>query len=369
MGAPAALTAILTALPPPHNRDYVFLYLGVVAVLGMTLGVAPALVAAATSFLFVDWFLVLPLHTLSISDEQDLVNLVVFFSTAGLVGTLGSRRRDSQLRAEALARELHAANQSLERLNREQAEAATVAVRLARTEQQVRLLAESDRVRREFLATVSHELRTPLAAILTLSTAMAGRSDLPDDGRRDAARIAAQARRLNRLVGDMLDMARIEGNTLDLHLGPVDLGDAVESAVERLRHVAPEREVHVRVDSDLSVMADWDRLGQVLDNLLGNADHFAPPGTPIDVEATSGARDLVVLRVVDGGPGIPTEEREHVFERFVRGPAESEHAGTGLGLAIVRGLVEAQAGRVWVDDTDDGAGTCISVALPAAPEG
>jgi two-component system sensor histidine kinase KdpD len=114
------------------------------------------------------------------------------------------------------------------------------------------------------------------------------------------------------------------------------------------------------------VVADWDRLGQVLDNLFLNAARFAPEGTPI-VARAGPAGDDVVLRVIDRGPGIPDDLREHVFDRFVRGPDAGE-SGTGLGLAIVRGLVEAQAGRVWVEDVENGgAGACLAFSLPAAP--
>jgi len=367
VGAPAALTALLVQVGGGQPRDYVFLYLGIVAALGVAWGLVAALLAAAASFLLVDYFFVQPLHTFTIASGEDVINLVVFFTAAGVVGGLGSRRRTSQLRAEALTRQVQAANQELARMSREQAEAAKVAVRLARTEQQVRLLEESDRVRREFLATVSHELRTPLAGVLTATTVLAGRRELPAVVRDDAASIAEQARRLNRLVADMLDMARIEGNTLDLHLEHVDLGQAVVAAVDRLHQHAPGRAVDVEVADDVLVVADWDRLGQILDNLLLNADRFAPAGTPLTVRAESGARDMVLVRVVDRGPGIAEELRDHVFERFVRGTAGDDGTGTGLGLAIVRGLVEAQAGRAWVDEPEGGLGTCIAFNLPAAP--
>jgi K+-sensing histidine kinase KdpD len=367
VGGPVALTALLLNAGGGRPREYIYLYLGMVAALGVTQGLLPALIAAAASFLLVDYYFVAPFHTLTIASEEDVVNLVVFFSVAGVVGGLGSRRRRAQLRAEALTRELQRANTELARLSREQAEAAAVAVRLARTEQQVRLLEESDRVRREFLATVSHELRTPLAGVLTASTVLVGRRELPASVRDDAASIAEQARRLNRLVGDMLDMARIEGNTLDLRLDHVDLTDAVVAAVDRLHQHSPQLAVETDVPPDTVVVADWDRLGQILDNLLLNAARFAPQGTPVMVRAEPGARGMVVVRVIDRGPGIPDDLRDHVFERFVRGAGEVDSGGTGLGLAIVRGLVEAQAGRVWIDGPDGGAGTSIAFSLPAAP--
>ncbi len=122
------------------------------------------------------------MHTLQFADTTDLVNLAIFFGMAGIVGTLGSRRRAAQFRAESLARELQQANIEL--------------ARLAETERQVRLLEETDRLRREVLANVSHELRTPMASLLTGTTTLLRRRSLPDDLRPDIDSLAIEARRL-----------------------------------------------------------------------------------------------------------------------------------------------------------------------------
>lgn len=366
-----ALTGILSHAQSGQSRDYAFLYLALVAALGLFSGLASSLVAAAVSFLCVDYFFVPPVHQFTISDETDLVNLLVFFGAAGLVGGLSSRRRRAQLEAEALARHLRQANAEMERMSREQADAARTAVRLARTEQQVRVLEEGDRLRRELLQNVSHELRTPLASILTGATAALDKPDAGDQHETLSA-IAAQARRLNRLVGDMLDMARIEGGALDLSLDEMDMGEAATAAAERLRGFSPDRSVDVEVlRRPVDVVADWDRVGQVMDNLLMNADRFAPPGTPIEVRITPGARGTVVTEVTDHGPGVAPELRERIFERFVgMRPADrdgrTELGGTGIGLAIARGLVEAQAGRLWFDDPEPGGtGARFAFSLPA----
>ncbi|HEV7677164.1 MAG TPA: ATP-binding protein [Candidatus Dormibacteraeota bacterium] len=387
VAGPGALTAILVPLSAGQSRDYVFLYLALVAALGVTLGLWPALLAAGVSFLCVDYFFVQPLHTLSIANQTDLVNLVVFFGVAGLVGGLGSRRRSAQMQAEALTLQMRALNDELERRNREVAESAALSVRLAQSQQQVRLLEETDRIRRDFLANVSHELRTPLGSVLTGTTALAGRGDLPAGAGDELLAIAAETRRLARLVGDMLDMTRIDGDALDLQLDGVDVASAVESAVDRMHRTHPQRTVEWRPpEGDVTVVADWDRLGQVLDNLLGNADRFAPRDTPITLRAAPGSRAMVVFHVIDHGPGIADEIRDRVFERFIRGPRPAEGAasgegrdgqagddvvaatasGTGLGLAIVKGLVEAQGGRVWLDEPPEGGGASFAFTLPAA---
>ena len=367
--APVAATLALLPLSGSVSRDYIFIYLAIVAILAVASGILPALVAAATSFLLVDWFFVPPLHTLTITDQTDVVNLLVFFGAAGLVGGLGSRRRRAQLNAEALSAELRRANVDLARLNQEQAETAAVAVRLARTEQQVHALEETDRLRAELLANVSHELRTPLATILTGTTGLRDDPALPAGKRGEVESIVVETQRLARLVSDMLDMARIEGHALRLHLGDVDLREAIEAAAERLHRSSPERPVTVDIDQPVEVIADWARLGQVLDNLISNADRHAPPGAPSEVEATPGKRSMVVVRVIDKGPGVPVEQRQRIFERFVRSEAEKEagaQTGTGLGLAIVRGIIEAHAGRVWVDEPRDGEGGRFAFTLPAA---
>lgn len=348
VAGPPALTAVLVRVGS-DKRDYVFLFLALIAVAGVVRGIWPALTAAVISFPLLDYFFTVPYNTLTISDPADVVNLVVFVLTAVLVGALASRRRQAQLNAEALGRQLRNANAELVRLNQEQAEAAQSALRLARSEQQVRALEETDRLRRELLANVSHELRTPLATILAEAT---------DKG---LTTIAAQARRLEALVNDMLDMARIEGGALELQLEPVQLDDAVASAVDRLHQTSPRR----RVDWDATavqapVLADWKRLGQILDNLLVNADRHAPGDTPVTVSAVDEG-DLVALLVEDEGPGVPSELRDRVFDRFVSGGG-----GSGLGLAIVKGLVEAHAGSVTLEERD-GSGAAFRITLPKAP--
>lgn len=372
---PAALTAVLTPLPGAEQRDYVYLYLGLVAILGLLSGLGAALICAAISFLLVDYFFVVPFHTLTIGDTSDVVNLMVFFAVALAVGGLGSRRRRTQLEAQGLAAEIRAANTELERLRREQNETAAVAVRLARAEQHVQLLEASDRVRSELLANVSHELRTPLGSILTGATDLLESRRLPDEVRTEVEALVGEARRLGRLVADLLDMARIEGHVLTLNATEIDLGEAIEAASARLHLASPAREVEVKLPpGGLEVLADWDRLGQILDNLLQNADRHAPSETPITVEALPGRRSMVVTRVIDQGPGVAEEDRERIFERFVRGGdgrgdvdgGSTSPAGTGLGLAIVRGLVEAHAGRVWIEEPEPGQGGRFAFTLPAA---
>lgn len=352
---PVALTAVLVAGNLGNSRDYVFVYLGVVAVLGLASGLPEALLAAGVSFLLVDFFFVRPVHTFQFAGTPDLINLAIFFGTAGIVGTLGSRRRSAQLRAERLARELREANAEL--------------ARLAERERLFIELEQTERLRRQVLANVSHELRTPLAGILTGATSLLRRRSLPDDVRPEIGSLATEARRLDRLVSDLLDMTRIEGGIVDLRPAEVDVAEAVEASISRLRSRSGDRRVVLDAPPPVpEVIADWQRLAQVLDNLLDNADRLSPPAGEIHVSVSPISEHRVVIRVRDDGPGVPVELRDHIFERFVRG-ADSRanpNAGMGLGLPIVRGLVEAQGGHVWLEDSAPGSGACFAFSLPAA---
>ena len=377
---PVVLTAVLLRLGGAEKRDYIFLYLALVAVLGVLRGLWPALAAAASSFLLVDFFFVPPVGTFTIADEQDIVNLLAFVATAGGVGLLASQRRRVLVHAEALARNLRQTNAELARLNKEQAAAAQAALTVARSQEQIRALQEVDRSRRELLANVSHELRTPLGTILAESTSPLTTSDrapapdlrlIVEEAERRLDAIAREAQRLKALVDDMLDLAVIEAGTLELRLEPVRLADAIQAAVERLHRTSPGRTVEWREESaDLDVLADWGRLLQVLDNLLANADRFGPADTSVEVQVFPDGPGLVAVRVRDHGPGVSPEIRPRLFERFVHGPAgegAAQPAGTGLGLAIVRGLVEAHAGAVALEEVD-GPGASFRFTLPMVDE-
>jgi K+-sensing histidine kinase KdpD len=364
--APPLLTVALDRLPPADARAYVFLYLGIVASLGLLTGLIPALIAAALSSVLADYFFVPPINSLSLANPGDLIYLVIFFATAGAVGGVAAQRRRSTIEARALSRTLSEANVELERLYRDQAAAARTAVRLAQIQQQVSALRDADRIRRELLQNVSHELRTPLASILTGATVLLARKDLSVTVHDGLTGIVTQSRRLDRLVGDMLDLARIEGHALELRLEATDVGAAAEAAAARLRTTRPERTVSVVTEPGwVEAVADWDRLGQVLDNLLVNADRYAPAGTPIEIHVAPGVRGTVVTRVIDHGPGVPADMRDRIFERFVR-DEQSSAEGTGLGLSIVSGIIEAHAGRVWLDDPEPGGGAVFAFTLPAA---
>lgn len=365
VAAPILLTILLLLLGGGVSRNYVFLFLIVVAVIALLGPFWAGLLSAGLSFLLMDFFFVNPRGALTIADPDDLIDLILFFGTATLIGLLEWRRSKARLAAESLSRQLQLANADLIRLNREEAMAAQAAIRLARTEQQVATLRESDRYRRELLANVSHDLRTPIATILTRSTAAARGSEPPEPS---LEIISDEARRLDDLVRDLLDMTRIESGALELELEPIRLVEAIEAAAERLKRRAPDRKVVAADDprsAGVEVLADWARLGQILDNLLWNADRYSAAATPIEVRIDLDDPEFAGVRVIDHGPGVAPDLRERLFHRFVRGDTErSNPQGTGLGLAIVRGLVEAQAGEVSLDPQRPGEGASFRFTLP-----
>ena len=363
VGGPAALTAALGAL---HigSREYVFAYMGVVGLLGFTYGLGPALVCAAASFLFVDYYFVAPVYVFTLVDEQDAFNLTSLVAAAVLV----SRRRSHQLRAEAVAAMLEDANSELAQLNREQAAAAAARLDLALAHERLESMARTERMRQEFLADVSHDLRTPITSIITAGTAALEDQGLLPETRQSLNAGIAEAWRLNRLVRDMLDMATIDEHAVDLELEVLDLEAVVRSAADRLDADRAAPRVEIDLNAEILVMADWQRLAQVMDNLLSNADRFAPPHTSIRVTAAPDLNsEQALIRVRDHGPGVSDDLRESVFDRFVKG--DDSKGGTGLGLAIVRGLIEAHGGSIELEPADDWPGASFVFTLPLAAGG
>lgn len=225
-------------------------------------------------------------------------------------------------------------------------------------------LEQSHLVEQQFLMSVSHDLRTPLTSIRGYADALA---DGAGDPARAAAVIGAESRRLERLVADLLDLAKLQASTFSLHPEPVDLGQLALVAVQGFEPDAAERGLNVAALpplGPLTVSADHDRLGQVTANLIENALKYAASSVQVAM-----ARDgeWAVLTVRDDGEGIDPRDLPHVFDRLYtarRRPARAE-TSSGLGLAIVKQLVEAMGGHVWVT-SELGTGTTFGIRLPAS---
>jgi len=226
--------------------------------------------------------------------------------------------------------------------------------------------AAGERRLRRFVADAAHELRTPLTSLRGYAE-LYRQGALKDDTAVTNAmgRIESEGARMARLVDDLLLLARLDQDR-GLERTPVDLGEIVRDAVEDFRVVAPDRTATLAVEPGAMVSGDRMRLRQIVDNLLSNVRTHTPAGTPVNVSVAR-TPSGVVLRVVDSGPGIDTEDQERIFERFWRAdPARTRsRGGSGLGLAIVSSLVDAHDGAIALE-SEPGKGAAFTVTLPLA---
>ncbi|MAT97173.1 MAG: two-component sensor histidine kinase [Anaerolineaceae bacterium] len=236
--------------------------------------------------------------------------------------------------------------------------------RLAEQARQAHLLSETEKLQTALLNAISHDLRTPLAAITgVLSSLHDDDALLSQEARHEMVSTAwEEARRLNRLVGNLLDMTRLESGALKVVCQPSDVEDLVGATLAQMPNRVTGRILQIEIPTGLPLIdIDFTLMVQVLVNLLDNAMKYAPPEEPITIQASQEG-DEVILAVKDRGPGLPEAELEHVFDRFFRVNAEGI-SGTGLGLSIAKGIVEAHNGRIWAENRQEG-GAAFSLALP-----
>jgi Na+/proline symporter/nitrogen-specific signal transduction histidine kinase len=265
----------------------------------------------------------------------------------------------SQIRAHS--RELEEKSQSLERATAE----------LRQANEQLKSL---DRLKDDFMSSVTHELRTPLTSIRALAEILRDEPAMDSCQRQQFVQIiVGETERLSRLVNQVLDMAKIESGHAQWHNTSLDMRALLEQAVATTAEAFRERGCEVELVMPPSVppiMADADRLMQVILNLLSNAAKFVPPAHGRVVVGLTCEPDGLTVRVQDNGPGVPPEQQRLIFERFRQG-GEASHRpqGTGLGLPISRQIVEHFGGRLWLAPTP-GPGACFMFHLPwEAPAG
>lgn len=228
-------------------------------------------------------------------------------------------------------------------------------------------LARAQEARRNQTADIAHELRTPLTVLQGTLEAMVD-GVYPTD-RENLTAALAQVRTLSRLVEDLRILAQADAGELTLYRAPLDLGPFLEEVVEAHRAQAQERQIALTLERPPAlplVLADRDRLAQVMGNLLANALRYTPPGGHIRVRVAPRGREVAVS-VADNGPGVPASDLPYLFERFWRRDPSRRRAtgGSGLGLSIARHIVEAHKGRIWAEPTPGG-GLTVTFTLPAA---
>jgi len=232
-----------------------------------------------------------------------------------------------------------------------------------------RRLRELDTLKTELVGVVGHELRSPLTVIYSYAAALKDHWNKMDEERKLECidHVLRECNRLNRMVENVLDMSRIESERLFLHRQRGDLV-ALLGDVTREMAVAPGSRPMRLITSmrQLEMEADWDKIKQVVINLIDNAFRFSPPGSQVII--TGDVQDgEAVVRIKDMGPGVSLEKRDRLFEKFTQSKAEGMERGLGLGLYIVRTFVEAHGGAVWLED-EDGLGTVIAFSLPMGGE-
>lgn len=345
-----ALANLRTSVSLPSQ---LLLYLLLVVLVAAVGGAGPAAAAALAGSLGANWFFTPPYHRLTIADGENVLALAVFLVVGAVV---------SFLVLQASAR---AAETVRSRLELDAQREASAQERLAMDHQaaEATLLARTDELRVALLRAVSHDLRTPLASIKASVTSLL-QHDVewtPSAIHEFLATIDEESDRLDRLVGNLLDMSRLQSGSLRPLLTPVAYEEVVPAALASLS-VATDM-VDVALDETLPrVHADAELLERAVANLTANAITAAGPEGRVRVEAGAVA-GRVDLRVIDRGPGIPVEERERIFEPFHR-LGDSSSGGVGLGLAVAKGFVEAMGGELSVDDTPGG-GITMVIGLPS----
>ena len=223
---------------------------------------------------------------------------------------------------------------------------------------------ESERLRNSLLAALSHDLRTPLTVLVGLAESLAlTKPPLSPAQAETADAIQDEARRMSTLVGNLLDMARIESGHVSLNLQWQPLEEVVGAALDSSRSMLLRHKVEVRIPRDLPLVRfDALLLERVLVNLLENASKYTPPGSTVTLSAEVIA-DQLSVSVSDNGPGLPKGREEAVFQKFTRGERESATPGVGLGLSICRAIVEAHQGRI-VGMNRPGGGATFTLTLP-----
>ncbi len=290
------------------------------------------------------------------------------FVAAALVATALSRRMASSLRHVAATTERIAAGDLSARVGLNPHDAKEIASLGQAINSMSESLQRARNQERQFLMSVSHELRTPLTSIRGYADAIA--DGTATDTSAALRIIENEAGRLDRLVRDLLDLARLDAQRFSLHMATIDAADVVYQAVLAHRPLLTQEGLSIEVElpkpSKLEVWADADRLGQVVANLLENAFKYAR--TAISVSVSTNHDGYVAIAVQDDGPGVGPEDLERIFDRhFSATPAPSRKAGSGLGLAIVAELVRAMGGAVRAySPLGPTGGTCVVVWLRAA---
>jgi len=239
---------------------------------------------------------------------------------------------------------------------------------LSEAARQAQLLQTTEKLQTALLNSISHDLRTPLVSITgALSSLDAEGATLEHATQRSLIETAKEeAERLNRLVGNLLDMTRIEAGVMKVVKEPGDLQEVIGAALEQVGRRLDDRPVVIEVPDDMPLIPmDFVLIVQVLTNLLDNALKYSAKGTPIEIKARQ-TDSQIEIQVADQGVGIPPEDLARVFDKFYRVQRPDSVTGTGLGLSICKGIIEAHDGHIGAENRVAG-GLIVTLTLPLPP--
>ncbi len=246
-----------------------------------------------------------------------------------------------------------------------QAALALERARLAQAESRAKVLEESDRLKSAILSSVSHELRTPLSTIKAAASSLRGHDVSWDSPARVelVAAIDDESDHLNMLVGNLLDMSRIEAGVFKPKREWNIMAEILGGVLARMKHLAGEHKLEIAVPEELPLVpVDYVQMEQVFTNLLSNSLKYAPVNTVVCVCAKVEG-DVIQVQVSNQGPQIPREHLERIFDKFYRITAADRVTGTGLGLSICKGIIEAHGGKIWAENLVDGLGFNFTLPL------
>lgn len=376
-----AVTGVLKLFGEHVNSTTVALGLLLVVLFVATgWGSRPAVLASLLGVVCFNLFYLPPVGRLNIDDPDNWIALFSFLITAVTAGQLSAH-------AKRRAEEADAGRREIERLYTELQDAFERA-------SQAKALEQSERLKSALLDAVTHDLRTPLtsikASVTTLldelsSQAKDGESTtlvkdeepatLDLEGRREMLDVInEETDRLNRFIEGLMELARIEAGEMHLRRRWGSIEEIITTALERAAPLTRDHRINVRLADGLpTVRVDNRSVAEVVYTLVDNAAKYSPIGTNINVAAQSTDDRTVQLSVEDEGPGIPTELRERVFDKFFRAMRDGDSGthqppGTGMGLAIAKGIVEAHGGRIRIEDNDGKPGSRVVVTLPVGDE-
>ncbi len=282
---------------------------------------------------------------------------------ARVVGVMG-------IKMEPAAEELAPERRRLLEAFSNQAALAIERAHLAQEAEQAQLLQATERLERSLLNSISHDMRTPLSSIMGTLSSLRDEGNVPgDESRRELIDLAwEEAERMNRFVGNLLEITRLEAGVLKIKKELYELQDLLGSCLGSLESRLKGRKVKIQIPPDLPLIPmDSVLMAQVLINLLENAMKYSPPDGLIELNGRV-RENQVEIEVADQGPGVPREHLDRIFNKFFRFKRTEEVGGTGLGLAISKGIVEGHEGKMWAENRPGG-GFKIVFTLPFTPPG